>query len=632
MRAPLDDQTDGTDPLNPTKPQTPTNPALPGVAPVGDGTTLTAPASSYLPYGDVNTSLTGGAPSATTPDLLGGSIPWSGGPPPVPPPPTSAPDLTSPVAASPGASVTSTAANTSLPSVSPVSAAPAYNSIPATPPSYTGANIPASGGPPPPPPPPTAAPTSSAAPPVDWNTARPGSWTGQGLTGNETADPSSWNPTLSNDPAMIAQVNAQLAGGTDPTTGRQTSLSQAVTSKGYRWDNGGNIVDPSTGQVVGNAFDLGPQGVAALPASSRGTITPAADDATAYKPPPPVPDTGSSTPVPIGETGGGGAIGNPVTSNTSPAAQAPLPTAPTPISAPPVGITPQLPQGVSLANTPPAVSKAATGGTFSGAATDTGTGSTPVNTSTTPVTQSTAALPGVTPTDPNNSLLNQTIGAPTQNDPYQIAQQQWDAFQKATNPTYEASLRDAVRQAAGAGAIGSGQLNTSLGDLANNRATQLDSQRQSLLANALTTANENAYRNVGIAQQQQGFQQGQQQTAFNQGITQTQLEDALKNSALGRALEQFTAGNSNDPTSLLLALSGIFGNAGSQAGNALGGLISGRTGNQTSQGSNDALAQYFRQLYGGGTTTPSAPNANPIFGTLTSPTPSIYSPNLGISY
>lgn len=92
----------------------------------------------------------------------------------------------------------------------------------------------------------------------------PGAWNGPGRSDIVTDGPS-YNPTLSNDPTVIAMVNQQLANGNNPITGQPTALNLAVLNKGYRWQGAGDIVNPYTQQSVGNAFALGLPGVQALP-------------------------------------------------------------------------------------------------------------------------------------------------------------------------------------------------------------------------------------------------------------------------------------------------------------------------------------------------------------------------------
>ena len=219
-----------------------------------------------------------------------------------------------------------------------------------------------------------------------------------------------------------------------------------------------------------------------------------------------------------------------------------------------------------------------------------------------------STAPSLTPTVPATALTNQTIATPALQDRFKLALDQWQNAQAATNPQYLASLRDANRMAAAGGALGSGQLQTSIGDLANNRQLQMDTQKNDFLNNALGGTIQDAKDATQQANQQQNFQAGQQGTAFNQGVTKAQLGDNLKNSAFGRSLQQLLAGSSGDPSSILLALSQIFGTQSSAAGQALGQNVSQTTTNTRTAGSNNTLQDILNALRGGGGTT--APTDN----------------------
>lgn len=177
---------------------------------------------------------------------------------------------------------------------------------------------------------------------------------------------------------------------------------------------------------------------------------------------------------------------------------------------------------------------------------------------------SSSYAPGVslTPTTVDNALTNDTIAPGPMADRFKIAQDEWQNFVNATQPQYDAQIRDAERNAFGAGRGVSGALRTSLGDLANQRLLALDTQKNAFLNKALSGSIEDAYRNIGIAQQQQGFQAGQQSTAFNQ------------------ALQQLLAGSSGDPTQTALILSSIFGGQGQNLGQALGNYTAAQQANQ----------------------------------------------------
>jgi hypothetical protein len=185
-----------------------------------------------------------------------------------------------------------------------------------------------------------------------------------------------------------------------------------------------------------------------------------------------------------------------------------------------------------------------------------------------------------TGTIPGNSLLDQTIQGPSINDPVQNALSAWNTFQQASQPQYNADLRTALQQAAAGGALGSGMLNTSLGNIANQYQNQLQTAQQALMENALQQQNQNAYANTAIAQEQQGFQNTQQQ-------------EAVQN-----ALNEWLAGSSTNPANMNLDLSGLYGNEATQAGNALSGLISGTQNANSAQNTNALLAALLGNLSG----------------------------------
>lgn len=124
----------------------------------------------------------------------------------------------------------------------------------------------------------------------------------------------------------------------------------------------------------------------------------------------------------------------------------------------------------------------------------------------------------LTPTNPSNPLTAQTITAGPGVDRFAVANQAYNDFIAQTDPSYQAVLRDANRMAAAGGGLGSGMLRTSLGNLADQRATALQTERSGLFRDALLGSVDDARYATGVAQQQQGFQSGQQDQAFNQAL------------------------------------------------------------------------------------------------------------------
>lgn len=179
-------------------------------------------------------------------------------------------------------------------------------------------------------------------------------------------------------------------------------------------------------------------------------------------------------------------------------------------------------------------------------------------------------------------------------DRFGIAQSRFDDAAKASDPAYQKTLRDATSQAAGAGRLGSGMLRTSLGDAANLRNTQLDSLRSGFLNDALTGSIDDSYKDIGIAQQQQGFQKSQQDTAFDQEVRAQQLDEALRNGDFTRYYELLNAGNAGNPSDAALTLSNSYGNQASSAAqgasNLVGGAINANSQAQILAGQNGGRA------------------------------------------
>ncbi len=176
---------------------------------------------------------------------------------------------------------------------------------------------------------------------------------------------------------------------------------------------------------------------------------------------------------------------------------------------------------------------------------------------------------------PENALTNSMLSRAPGADRFKIAQDQYKAAEEASAPQYEADLRQAMRKAAAGGALGSGMLQTSIGDIAQNRDIANRSNRTNLLSEALKGTIGDQFQDVGIAERQQAFQKGQQEQAFGNEVTQASLQEALKSGDFNRALQMLTAGSTNNPSDTALALSQIFGGQSSAAGASLAQLLSG---------------------------------------------------------
>ena len=138
-------------------------------------------------------------------------------------------------------------------------------------------------------------------------------------------------------------------------------------------------------------------------------------------------------------------------------------------------------------------------------------------------TAPTPAGPGgvtLTPTDPNDSLTTKTITPGSLADRFKLAQDRFATFANSSEPAYQAALRDANRMGAAQGRLGSGDLRTSFGDLAQGRSRDLMNSRDNLFQNALEGTIGDTWNGIGLAERQQSFQNQQQRDAFERMLQQ----------------------------------------------------------------------------------------------------------------
>lgn len=162
---------------------------------------------------------------------------------------------------------------------------------------------------------------------------------------------------------------------------------------------------------------------------------------------------------------------------------------------------------------------------------------------------------GLTPTDPKNPLTGQTITPGETADRFALAQQKFDQFTATTDPAYQAALRQANRLGAAQGRLFSGSLRTDFGNLADQRNQQMDLARQGFLTDALEGTIGDAWKAIGLAERQQGFQNEQQEQAWR------------------RALDRYGIGMTSNPSGAYQDLSSTYNQMAGQGQSYLDRLI-----------------------------------------------------------
>lgn len=198
------------------------------------------------------------------------------------------------------------------------------------------------------------------------------------------------------------------------------------------------------------------------------------------------------------------------------------------------------------------------------------------------------------------SLVDQANKGVSGIDRVKNAQDMFNTFASSTTPAYEAALRSATQRGAASGTLGSGMLNTSYGDLAHNRALELDNQKNALIQDALSQSVNDALNkqralagmegqiygqeagNRGELRTERGYQTSQEQDAFNRALEQFLVQQQAQNQAFNQGL------------SLLGGASA--GNPGSTIGNIANGM----------QGLDPQTIAYLSQILGKNSVQPTA--------------------------
>lgn len=137
---------------------------------------------------------------------------------------------------------------------------------------------------------------------------------------------------------------------------------------------------------------------------------------------------------------------------------------------------------------------------------------------------------------PANAPAPMPMGGAPLVDRFALAQDRWNQYATASEPQYQSALRDANRLGAAGGQLGSGELRTDFGNLADARGRDLTTQGRGFLSDALEGT---------IGDNQRGFENE---------LASLGLSDDLTNSAFGRALSAYGAGTANNPSGTGLAV------------------------------------------------------------------------------
>lgn len=403
-------------------------------------------------------------------------------------------------------------------------------------------------------------------------------------TGAGSSDPNNnaniqWEGDSGNGPSSTLQNGVQVDASGNPVLGGYNANDDALrqlTEQGAAPSTTPSTSPPATQPIsaTGNIPETNPTNPVTLPDSS---LVSAGGNTTPTTIPTTTPPT--SLPVqPSGDPAPGGALGSS------------LP--------PPVTATVPTPTTTSSTSNSTSTNPASSNGSLPSS---TATSSpTPVSTSSTSTPYAT-----LTPTTPDNSLANQTILPGSATDRMALANQEIQDWYDQDQPLFTRDERSATQQAASRGQLGGGALESSLGDVVNNHTAALRTAESQYLTEAQTGSIDDAYKNLGILQQQQQNQESQQQVSFGQnaqlqtladseqgqqwqqymqalGFNATQVEQAFTNAfqvqqlsdsedaqSFYQALQQEIQGNQNNPAQIDEYLAQLFAQAQPYAGSGV---------------------------------------------------------------
>lgn len=172
--------------------------------------------------------------------------------------------------------------------------------------------------------------------------------------------------------------------------------------------------------------------------------------------------------------------------------------------------------------TPPAPQVLDIGSLFGGSTPTAGTPTAPTPTA---ATSSNGAV-SLTPTTPDSALTNYTISPGALADRFGIAKDKiadWNAIEE---PIFDRTIQSISQNRAGAGQLGSGMVRGAFRDAAGDYDTRRLTAERGFLNDALGGSIDDAFKSVGVAQQQQQQQQSQQAQGFNQNVTLQQMQDS----------------------------------------------------------------------------------------------------------
>jgi hypothetical protein len=174
------------------------------------------------------------------------------------------------------------------------------------------------------------------------------------------------------------------------------------------------------------------------------------------------------------------------------------------------------------------------------------------------------------------SMVDQATGKLAAVDRTKLAEDMFGQFSEATDPAYAAALRRATQVGAGAGRVGSGMLRTTYGDLASQRAQQLDLAKRGFMSSALEGSIQDQFNKQralsglegqlfgqeqsqrGELRGERGYQGGLEEQSYERALQQYLTEQQQQRDRFQRAMQLTAMGEAGNPSQSYLQASGQY--------------------------------------------------------------------------
>ena len=169
-------------------------------------------------------------------------------------------------------------------------------------------------------------------------------------------------------------------------------------------------------------------------------------------------------------------------------------------------------------------------------------------------------LPNADPRLANlRGLVDAAAGGLANVDRVQLAKDAFNTFKSESDPAYKADLDLAEQYGAAGGQVGSGMLRTKFGNLALQRARDLQNEQDRLIQGATEGSIADAFNKFGALSGAEGQVYGENANDRNELRGERGYQVSLEQQAFERALQSYEVGQQGNPSDYLLQMAKQYG-------------------------------------------------------------------------